>query len=145
MKKILYTVLILLILACPVFSAQGANGEDTLYVSGKAVVFFGPSQSQYLAMTHEQKDAIDETLYDFYHNRGEVSRFLSSNAIQVLSTARHKIQIQFDDNQSFTYLREDFDRLVGLILTDGRQEPLILLGATAVSEMITLFEEFFDL
>jgi hypothetical protein len=137
--------MILLVVAIPAVWGQSIAVEDTLNVSGRAVVFFGPSQSEYLAMSHEQKDAIDEELYDFYHNRGEVSRFLSSNAIQVLSTGRHKIQIQFDDNQSVTYLREDFDGPVGLILTDGRQEPLILPGAAAVSEMTTLFEEFFDL
>jgi hypothetical protein len=128
-----------------VFSVQGAIAEDVLYVSGKAVVFFGPSQSEYLSMSHEQKDAIDEELYDFYHNRGEVSSFLASNEIQEISTGRLKIQIQLEGNQSITYYRNDFDRVVGMILTDGRQEPLILLGATAVSESIAQFEDFFDL
>ena len=143
--RILYSVLILLCFASPVFSEQGAVIEDTFYVSGKAVVFFGPSKSEYLAMTHEQKDAIDEELYDFYHNRGEVRPFLASNAIQEFSTARLKIQIQLADNESITYFRKDFDRVVGVILTDGRQEPRILLGAAAKSDLIALFEEYFDL
>ncbi len=128
-----------------VFSVQGANAEDMLYVSGKAIVFFGPWQSEYLAMTDEQKDAIGEELYEFYHNRGEVSAFLASNGIQVISTSRIKIQVRLEGNQSITYFREDFDRVVGLILTDGRQEPLILLGATAVSDLIAEFEDFFGL
>jgi hypothetical protein len=143
--RIFYSVLILVILAMPVFSAHGADSEDTLRVSGRAVVFFGLSQDEYLAMTHEQKDAIDEELYDFYHNRGEVSPFLASNAIQEISTARLNIQVQLEGNQSITYFRRDFDRLVGVIITDGRQEPLIILGAPAVSELIAQFEEFFGL
>jgi len=144
-KTKLYSAIFLLIMAMPVFSVHGANGEDTLYASGKAVIFFGPSPSEYLAMTHEQKDAIDEELYDFYHNRGEVRSFLASNTIQELSTVRLKIQIQLDGNRSITYFREDFDRAVGLILTDGRQEPTILLGAAAVSDLIAQFEEYFGL
>lgn len=128
-----------------VLSTPGANAEDTVHVSGKAVVFFGPSQSEYLAMTHEQKDAIDEELYDFYHNMGQVKPFLASNRIQDISTARLKIQVQLEGNQSITYFRKDFDRVVGVILTDGRQEPVILLGATAVSDLLAEFEEYFDL
>jgi hypothetical protein len=137
--------MILLVVAIPVGWGQSTAVEDTLYVSGKAVVFFGPSQSEYLAMTHEQKDAIDEELYDFYHNRGEVSPFLASNAIEAISTARLNIQVQLEGNQSITYFRRDFDRVVGLILTDGRQEPLVLLGPAAVSDLIAQFEEYFGI
>jgi hypothetical protein len=137
--------MILLVVAIPVGWGQSTAVEDTLYVSGKAVVFFGPSQSEYLAMTHEQKDAIDEELYDFYHNRGEVSPFLASNAIEAISTARLNIQVQLEGNQSITYFRRDFDRVLGLILTDGRQEPLVLLGPAAVSDLIAQFEEYFGI
>jgi len=145
MKIKLYSALILLIAALPVFSAQAANAEDTLIVSGKAVVFFGPSQVKYLAMSDEQKHAIDEELYDFYHNRGEVSPYLATNDIQEISTARLEIQVQLEDNQSITYYRQDFDRVVGLILTDGRQEPLILLGAIAVPDLKAQFEDYFGI
>jgi hypothetical protein len=141
----LFSAMILLVVAIPVGWGQSTAVEDTLYVSGKAVVFFGPSQSEYLAMTHEQKDAIDEELYDFYHNRGEVSPFLASNAIEAISTARLNIQVQLEGNQSITYFRRDFDRVVGLILTDGRQEPLVLLGPAAVSDLIAQFEEYFGI
>jgi len=143
--RIFQGVLILVMSAMPVFSAQGADAEDMLYVSGKAVVFFGPSQAEYLAMTDEQKDAIDEELYEFYHNRGEVSSFLAANGIQEISTGRIKIQVRLEGNQDITYLRRGFDRPVGLIMTDGRQEPIILPGAIAVSDMIAEFEDFFSL
>ena len=137
--------MILLIVAAPVVSAPAADAEDTQYVSGKAVVFFGPSQAEYLAMSHEQKDAVDEELYDFFHNRGEVSAFLAENSIQQISTGRLKIQIQLDGNKSIAFLRRDFDRVVGLILTDGRQEPLVLLGAVAVSDLLSEFEDYFGI
>ena len=145
MKSILYSILILLITAMPVIAEEEANPEDTEVVSGKAVVFFGPSQVEYLAMNDEEKHAIDEELYDFYHNRGEVSPFLASNDIQEISTARLKIQVRLEGSQRITYYRKDFDRVVGLILTDGRQEPLILLGAIAVPDLKAQFEDYFDI
>lgn len=143
--RILYSAMILLVVAIPVCWAQSAAFEDTLYVSGKAVVFFGPSQSEYLSMTDQEKDAIDEELYDFYHYRKKVLTFLASKAIQEFSTARRKIQIQFDDNQSISYFRRDFGRAMGVISTDGRQAPEILLGAATKAELLLLFEEYFGL
>ena len=137
--------MILLIMTTPGFSEQGATSEDTLYVRGKAVVFFGPSQSDYLSMTDQEKDAIDEELYDFYYYRKKVLPFLASNAIQEFSTARRQIEIQLDDSQSLSYFRNDFGRLMGVILTDGRQAPKILLGAVTKKELIFLIEEYFGL
>lgn len=143
--RILISTLILLVLAIPGFSEPGTIDEDTLYVSGKAVVFFGPSQSEYLSMTDEEKDAIDEELYDFYHYRGKVLPFLTDHDIQEFSTARRKIQIQFDDNESISYFRKDFGSVIGTILSDGRQAPKILTGAATKAELLSLFQAFFDL
>jgi hypothetical protein len=144
-KLKLFAGMILLGVAAPLISAPAGAAEDTLYVSGKAVVFFGPSQSEYLAMSHEQKDAIDEELYDFFHSRGEVSAFLAENSIQQISTGRLKIQVQLDKNRSIDYSRKDFDRVVGLILTDGRREPLVLLGAVTVPDLLAEFEDYFGI
>ena len=143
--RILFSILLSLVLAIPGFSGPDAIDEDTLHVSGKAVVFFGPSQSEYLSMTDAQKDAIDEELYDFYHYRGKVLQFLTAHDIQEFSTARPHIRIRFDDSESMSYLREDFGHVMGIILTDGRQSPRILTGAATKAELILLFEEYFGL
>jgi hypothetical protein len=132
-------------MAILVFSEQGATGEDALSISGKAVVFFGPSQSEYLTMTDQEKDAIDEDLYDFYYYREKVLPFLASRGIQEFSTARRQIEIQLDNNESFSYFRKDFGRLMGVILTDGRRAPKILPGAISQTELILVFEEYFGL
>ena len=143
--KLFLASLFFLILATPLFAQPGGVDKETLFVSGKAVVFFGPSQTEYLSMTDQEKDAIDEELYDFYYYRKKVLPFLASNAIQEFSTARRQIEIQLDDSQSLSYFRKDFGRLMGVIFTDGRQAPKILLGAVAKTELIFLFEEYFGL
>ena len=140
----LTTLLILFLLATPV-RAQQATVEDTLVVSGKAVVFFGPSNTEYLAMTHEEKDAIDEELYDFMHYRTKALPFLKSNEIQEFLTARPKIEIQLAGAHSIIFTRRDFDHLFGLIMTDGKNQPEVFLGAADRSELIQMFKAYFGL
>lgn len=142
--KILYAIFVLVLMAAPV-GAQQAAVEDTLVVAGKAVVFFGPSDTEYMAMTDKEKNAIDEELYDFMHYRIKALPFLKSNDIQEFLTALPKIQIQLSGAESITYMRRDFDHLFGLIMTNGMNEPVVFLGAATKSELIRMFEEYFDL
>jgi hypothetical protein len=132
-------------MAAPVSAGQGEVNKDTLHVSGKAVVFFGPSQAEYVAMTDQEKDKIDEALYDFYHYRNKVLSYLESNNIQEFSTVRHKIEIQIAGIESIIYVREAFEHVVGLIMTDGEQEPKVFLGAATDLDLISMFEEYFYL
>lgn len=132
-------------MAAPLFAQSGGVDKETLFVSGKAVVFFGPSQSEYLSMTHQEKDAIDEGLYDFYHYRGKVLTFLKLNNIQEFSTAKLKIQVQLNDTENTIYYREAFDHFVGLIMTDGVQKPKVFLGPATDADLIMMFEDYFGL
>jgi len=143
--RILWSVLILLTMSTAVAAQQAGVADDTLYVSGRAVVFFGPSQAEYLAMTHGDKDAIDHDLYYFYHFRNKVLPFLKSNKIEEFSTVRPDIQVQFAGNERIHYVRSDFERAVGLIMTDGLHEPTVFLGFATESELISMFEAYFDL
>jgi hypothetical protein len=140
-----FTILfILVMLAAPVWAQQGA-AEDTLVVGGRAVIFFGPSNTEYLAMTHEEKDAIDEELYDFMHYRTKALPYLKSNEIQEFLTARPKIEIQLAGAHSIIFTRRDFDHLFGLIMTDGKNQPEVFLGAANRSELIQMFKAYFGL
>jgi len=134
-----------LIMATPLLAQTGDIDKDTLLVSGRAVVFFGPSQSEYLAMTDTEKDAIDERLYDFYHYRGKVLDFLKLNNIQEFSTAKRKIQVLLNGTENRIYYRKAFDHFVGLIMTDGVQAPRVFLGPAKDADLIWMFEDFFSL
>jgi len=143
--RIAYPVLIFLIMTVPVLASQTEVPEDTLNVKGKAIVFFGPSQAEYVSMSDKEKDEIDEMLYDFHHHRGNVLPFLELHNIQAYSTARPKIQIQLDDNKRIVYFRSGFEQVVGMIMTDGHHEPKIFLGAATDSNIIDMCYEYFDL
>ena len=143
--KTLSIILVLFILAVYAFADQSGNDKDTLYIGGKAVVFFGPSQAEYMSMTDQQKDAIDEDLYNFYHYRGKVLSYLELNEIQEFQTAKSKIEIQLDGNESVIYRRKDMGHVVGIIMTDPQQEPKVLIGVYNNSALISTFEEYFGL
>jgi hypothetical protein len=132
-------------MATPLLGQNGGADKEMLTVSGKAVVFFGPSQAEYLSMTDPEKDAIDEALYDFYHYRGKVLTFLKLNDIQEFSTAKRKIQIQTRGTADIIYYRKNFDHFVGLIMTDGERAPEVFLGPATDADLIMMFEDYFGL
>ncbi len=144
MKRFLAS-LILLMSAAPLLAQNGGIDKDSLRVSGKAVVFFGPSQTEYLSLNGPEKNAIDEVLYDFYHYRGKVLNYLKENNIQEFSTAKLNIHVQLNDARRNIYNRRAFDQVVGLIMTDGQQAPKIFLGPATDAELISMFEEYFGL
>jgi hypothetical protein len=144
MKKFA-TVLILLFMAASVLAEQGGKVAKSIYISGRAVVFFAPSWDEYVALPEKDKHAIDQELYDFAHSQRQVLSYLDANGIQGISTASQNIQIQIAPNEVIYYFRSDFDYPFGLILTDGQNEPKVFLGAANESELKSMFAEFFSL
>lgn len=143
--RIFYVVLALLIVAVPGFAGQTQTPDDTVHVSGKAVVFFGPSQAEYMSMSDQEKNEINQLLYDFYHHRGNVLSFLESYEINEINTARSKILIELDGKKTIIYDRKDFGQVVGLIMTDGYHNPKIVLGVATDSQIIDMCYEYFNL
>jgi len=138
-------LLILLFMATAVLAKSGGSIANTIFISGKAVVFFGPSWDEYVALPEKYKDAIDEELYDFTHYRLQVLSYLEANEIQGISTTSEDIQIQIDPNEVIHYVRSDFDHAFGLIMTDGQKEPKVFLGAATASQLKSMFEKYFGL
>ncbi len=143
--RIFTATVILLLMIVPIAAAQGEVAEDTLYVTGKAVVFFGPTEQEYDSLPPEEKAQIDEVLSDFYYYRENVIPFLKSNQIQEFLTAKSKIQVQLSDDQHLTFAKENFDHVVGLIMTDGKEDPEVFLGIATDMDLIDIFKDYFGL
>jgi len=132
-------------MAASVLAEQSGSIANSVYISGRAVVFFGPSWDEYVALPEKDKYAIGAELYDFAHSRLQMLSYLEANGIQGISTASQNIQIQIAPNEVIHYLRSDFDHAFGLILTDGQNEPKVFLGAANESELKSMFAEYFGL
>jgi len=138
-------VLMLLLMTAPVSAEQGENNENNFAISGRAVVFFGPAWDEYVALTDQDKDAIDEELYDFAHNRSVVRPYLEANGIRESFTSSENIRIQIDSGEIITYFRSELNHTFGLIMTDGQNEPKVFLGAATPSELKSMFQAYFGL
>lgn len=144
MKKFA-AVLMLLLMTAPVPAVQGENIENNFSISGRAVVFFGPTWDEYIALTDQDKDAIDEELYDFAHNRSVVRPYLEANGIRETFTSSENIRIQIDSGEVLTYFRSELNHIFGLIMTDGQNEPRVFLGAATPPELKSMFQAYFGL
>ena len=141
-----FTAITILLLCCLYFpAAQGGVANDTLYVSGKAVVFFGPTQAEYDSLSEEEKAEMNEVLSDFYYYREQVIPFLKSNQIQEFLTASPRIQVKLSGSEHRTFARRNFNVNVGLIMADGTQEPKVFLGVATDVDLIPMFKDYFGL
>ncbi len=139
--KLASTVLILLAVGCPSF----ARAEDkVIEVKGKAVVFFGPTEQEYNALSENDKNEWSEVLSDFYHYRDKAIPYLESHKIKPIITAVSKITIQVGSNRR-TYARKQFKHIVGYILTDGTNEPKVVEGVGTDIDLINDFNQYFKI
>ena len=138
------TVFLFLLLSTPLSVAgQSIQVNDTLQVSGKAVVFYAPSQKEYDSLSDDAKTELDEVLSDFYYHQENVVSYLKSNMIQDFLTHSAKIMIKLNGNNSLTFMKRDFDQEIGVIMTDGKKEPKIYSGVATDIDLINMFKEFF--
>lgn len=140
--KVALAILVLLIIGNP---SYGASKNVVLDVKGKAVVFFGPTEKEYNALSENEKNEWNEVLSDFYHYRDKTISFLESNNIKPIITADMNIKIHLKGGKSRTYVRKDFKHIVGYILTDGNKEPKVVLGVGTDMDLINDFKEYFKL
>ncbi len=139
--KLALTILILLVVG----STSFARAEDkAVEVKGKAVVFFGPTEQEYISLSKNEKNEWSEVLSDFYHYRDKTIPYLESHKIKPIITAMSKITIQVGSNTR-TYARKNFKHIVGYILTDGTNEPKVVEGVGTDIDLINDFSQYFKI
>jgi len=141
LTKLTAITLILLSLS----AAHGSTADDTLNISGKSVVFFGPTQSEYDALNEDIQSEMNEVLTDFYYYNEKVLPFLNRNKIREFFTDKAIITIQLTGTEIRSFRRQDFKQAVGMIMSDGRQEPKVYLGVATDIDLLKMFEDFFSL
>ena len=137
--------MILLLSTTISIAGRSSSVDDTLQVSGKAVVFYAPSQKEYDSLSDDAKTEIDEVLSDFYYHRENVVSYLKSNMIQDFLTDSVKIVLKLSGNKSRIFMKKDFDQEIGVIMTDGKKEPKIYPGVATNIELIDMFKEYFGI
>jgi hypothetical protein len=138
--RLIISLILLLTVTIPSF---GGETDDVLNVEGKKVVFFGPNQLEYDAVSEDEQDEWNEVLSDFEYYRDLTIPYLDKNDIKHITTAAPEIRIQLEGGKDRIYKRKDIEHIVGYILTDGKSEPKLVPGVGTDTDLISDFKEYF--
>ena len=144
-KRTVGTTVPLLLLAVQLVFVQAAWAEDSFDVSGRAVVFFAPTQDEYDALSEREQEDMNEILSDFYVYQNNVVPFLEANGIKDFHTANPVIRVVLSEEESRIFRRRQIEHDVGLIMIDGAREPVVSLGVSTDVDWIPMFKAYFDI
>jgi hypothetical protein len=139
MKSIIFTFLFISLSFC-------AYAEDLkeFNITGKTVIFFSITQTEYDSKNEEEQSELVETLSDFDYYRGKIQGFLKENKIQSYQTTNSKIIVSQTKNRT-TYNRKQLDHVVGVIMADQSKKPEVLLGVMTEVDLIDAVSNYFSI
>ena len=143
-KRAVAAVAVLLLLLPPPFT-RIALAEEWFEVSGRAVVFFGPTQEEYDAWGGQDQEEMNEVLSDFDFYQSKVVPFLEANDIEDFHTTNRVIRVVLSEEESRIYRRRQFEHEVGFIMIDGAREPVVSLGVDTEVTWIPIFKVYFNI
>jgi hypothetical protein len=123
--------------------SERKNDSDTVYVSGKSIVFFTISQPEYDSLSKHSASEIDEALSDFNHYAQSISDTIKKSGYKSTMTASRYIQVKLNNGTRKTFDRhKDKENITGYILSDGRKEPRIEYGVETDMDFLIKFDKF---
>jgi hypothetical protein len=117
----------------------------SLEVSGVRIILFGPTRAERDSIAQGEGFEIDDVLDEFALASGKVAVYAATLKIPVVTTESTQIHVRLDRGRVRPFDRKGFSGLVGMILTDGIQEPRLVPGGGSGRELITAIQEFFHI
>jgi len=116
-----------------------------LQVTGTGVVFFGPTQAERDSIIRTEGLEAAQVFDDYDYVAGKSASYLKGLGIVVEFTTSPAVLVKIGDQGIRVYERKKLADYVGVILTDGLQEPRLLLGVATDEELVAEFKDFFQL
>jgi hypothetical protein len=123
----------------------GQPGEAPLQVSGPRIVFFSPTRAERDSIVQAEGLEIDDYLDDFQLSSGKAAVYAGAYKIPVDFTTSQIILVKIGKNTVRRVDRKTVPGLMGMLLTDGNQEPKIYPGVIAWQELIPEINDFFQI
>jgi hypothetical protein len=140
---------VLLLIALFPFAAtqltKSPANPPALVVTGARVIFFGPTQTERDSIIHVEGIDAGQVFDDFDYYSGKVGSYLKRRGVGVIITTSPVIVVQFGDKLVRAIERKKLQDFVGIILTDGVQEPRLYLGVSSDEELVSECAQFFKL
>lgn len=113
--------------------------------SGASVIFFSPPRAERDSIAQAEGLEIDDILDDFQYASGKAAVYLGTHRIPVAFTSDARIVVKLRNGRMHTFDRRTVSGLVGMILTDGLQEPRLVAGVAPYGEVVSQIDAFFHL
>jgi hypothetical protein len=119
--------------------------QQPLVVTGAKVVFFSPVQNERDSIVRTEGMESARLFDDFDYYSGKVSAYLKRRGVGVIMTSAPVIVVQFGEKSTRTIERNKLTDFLGVVLTDGVQEPKLFLGVASDEELIPECSQYFRL
>lgn len=122
---------------------------EVYVIEKKAVVFFLLNKKEMKELMHEIGDSYrweTEALFNNFSN--QVSTFqslLKKHNINCTLSNSKQFEIKLQEGKVVSFDRIEHDQILGEIITDGIQEPLIEFGMYTNKELAGLLQDFFKI
>jgi hypothetical protein len=136
---------LLIVFALTFLTTQLNAADDSIIVSGKSVIFFAPSQAEYDVLSKDSESEIDEILSDFYYYIENLIPSLDGAGLEYYILDHDKIQIELTDGRKVSLKKTELGNEVGMILTNGKKDPKVVIRLGTDFDMWLIIKEFFCL
>jgi hypothetical protein len=106
-------------------SKVNTSNNSTLQVAGKAVIIYFPTNEDMLNTPETEANAgIVEVLSEFEQEARQFQVSTGLKGVQVFWSTDRFVSVQLEDGTKKVFERNMVDRLVGVIFTDGKKQPV---------------------
>ena len=119
--------------------------ENPLVVTGAKVIFFAPMKAEVDSIVANEGLEITDVLDDYDFATGKVAYYLTSLKIPCAFTDRQVILFKLSHNRVRRFDRRLIADPMGMILTDGEQEPRLIAGPREEPQLISEINTFFHI
>ncbi len=131
-----------------IFDRDTISNETSIRVQGKSVVFFMPAEEEieeFLKMNQYAKWEFVSIFNSFRNTAQSTVRELNRVGISAKFTTAHYFEIAMDTGGVIKFDRIIQDQMMGHIISDGLQEPLINFGLYKNKELQEIVKTYFGI
>ena len=143
MRVLAASIVSLSLVAAGQCAGQEKNDVSATALQGPGVVFFGPTKAEGDSIARAEGMDIADMLDEFDLASGKTAVYLGSKKIPYQFTTKRSILVKVSSGKVWRFDRKAIPDLVGMILSDGVQEPRSVSGSGEANALIHQVNDFF--
>jgi hypothetical protein len=112
-------------------------------ITGKSIVFCGLSKAECDSLFKDEELGVKNVMLEFLKSWNRVTDFFRQTDVKVEPDTCRIIPVAMANAKYLMYDRTKFKHLVGVIMTDGKQEPRVFSGVGEAEDIIAEAKRFY--